>query len=72
LLRFYDNTAVVVESDIKLDVVPEDPDNNRVLECALASQAAYIITGDGHLLEIGEFEGIVILPPTGFLMLLSL
>ena len=72
LLRFYMSTAVVVESDIKLDVVQEDPDDNRVLECALASQASYIVTGDGHLLELGEFEGIMILPPAGLLTLLQL
>ena len=72
LLRYYDNTAVVVESEIRLEVVQEDPDDNRVLECALTSQAAYIVTGDGHLLELGEFEGIVILPPAGFLTLLRL
>jgi putative PIN family toxin of toxin-antitoxin system len=72
LQRLYKTTAIVVESEIKLDVVHEDPDDNRVLECALASQASYIVTGDKHLLELGEFEGIMILPPAGFLIVLQL
>ena len=72
LLRFYMSTAVVVESEITLDVVQKDPDDNRVLECALASQASYIITGDGHLIELEEFDGITILSPAGFLTLLQL
>jgi putative PIN family toxin of toxin-antitoxin system len=72
LLRFYARTAVVVESEITLAVVQEDPDDNRVLECALASQASYIVTGDGHLLELEEFDGITILSPAGFLTLLQL
>ena len=72
LLRFYTSAAIMVESEIKLDEVQEDPDDNRVLECALASQASYIVTGDNHLLKLGEFEGIVILSPAGFLTLLQL
>lgn len=62
----------MVASDIRLEVVPEDSDDNRVLECALAAQAAYAVTGDGHLLALQEFEGIPILPPAGFLTLLQL
>jgi predicted nucleic acid-binding protein len=33
-----------------------------VLECALIGNASYSITGDHHLLEIEEYQGIVILP----------
>jgi predicted nucleic acid-binding protein len=48
-------------------VIKADPADNRVLECALESRAACIVTGDGHLLDLGQFEGIPILGVAGFL-----
>jgi putative PIN family toxin of toxin-antitoxin system len=45
---------------ITLDAVPDDPDDNRVLECAVAAGAALIVSGDGDLLRLGNFEGIQI------------
>ena len=41
-----------------IDAVPEDPSDNRVLECAL--EADYIVSGDHHLLNLREFRGIKI------------
>jgi len=63
--------ALVVHPDLHLQVVTEDPDDNRVLECALSSDAEFIISGDNHLLSLGEFRGIQILPPAGFLVFLG-
>ena len=64
--------ATVVEPELRLAVIEKDPDDNRILECAVAGNASYIITGDKHLLEIKEYQGIVILSPAGFLTLLEL
>jgi predicted nucleic acid-binding protein len=33
-----------------------DPDDNRVLECALASRATHIVTGDRDLLALDPFR----------------
>ena len=44
-----------------------DPDDNMILELAVASQAACIITGDPHLLTLHPFRGISILSPADFL-----
>jgi putative PIN family toxin of toxin-antitoxin system len=44
-----------------LDAVPADPDDNRILECAIAAGAATIVTGDKHLLRLGSYEGIRIM-----------
>ena len=44
-----------------------DPDDNRVLECAAAFKADFIITGDGHLLKLLHFRGMDILTPADFL-----
>jgi putative PIN family toxin of toxin-antitoxin system len=41
-----------------LDVVKDDPDDNRIVECAVASGSDCIVTGDNHLLRLGEYAGI--------------
>jgi len=57
---------------MELDVVGDDPDDNRVLECAIASGANYIVSTDDHLLDLEEYQGIEVLPPAGFIVLLNI
>lgn len=52
--------ADVIRPDTRISVIADEPDN-RVLECAVAGSADAIVSGDGHLLELGEFRGIRIL-----------
>ena len=51
----------------RVNAVREDPDDNRILECALAADADVIVSGDRHLLKLGAHEGITILTPRDFL-----
>ena len=44
-----------------------DPDDNRVLECAVEGKADAIVTGDHHLLALGTFQSVSILTPRSFL-----
>ena len=56
----------------KVDVVKEDPDDNKIIECALASNSNYIITYDKkHLLVLKEYKGIKIITPEEFLKILK-
>ena len=51
-----------------LKVVEADPDDNKVIECAVAGAATHIITGDRrHLLPLGSYQGIVIITAADFL-----
>jgi putative PIN family toxin of toxin-antitoxin system len=43
-------------------IVQTDPDDNMVLERGVADSANYIVSGDVHLLDLKEFEGIRITP----------
>jgi uncharacterized protein len=52
---------------IRVSAVGDDPDDNRILECAFAASADTIISGDGHLLRLRVYEGIAILTPREFL-----
>jgi putative PIN family toxin of toxin-antitoxin system len=61
------SNANLVEPDFQLNAVPDDPDDNRVLECAVAGKADSVVSGDRHLLRIGCYEGIAIVTVRQFL-----
>lgn len=52
--------ATMVEPETELRVLDDEPDN-RILECAVASRASAIVTGDKHLLALKAYEGIGIM-----------
>lgn len=60
-------TAVVTHSKASLDVVKDDPSDNKYLECAVEGLADYIISGDSHLTDLRSFRGITIVTPAQFL-----
>jgi putative PIN family toxin of toxin-antitoxin system len=60
-------TAIIVEPIDKINVVKEDSDDNRILECAISGKADYVVTGDCHLLKIREYGGVKIITANEFL-----
>ncbi len=60
-------SATSVVPTVTLQVVERDPDDDRVLECAVTAKAEFIVTGDSDLLSLGEYEGIQIIQVTEFL-----
>jgi putative PIN family toxin of toxin-antitoxin system len=54
-----------------IEEVKADPADNMFLECAVASGAQIIISGDEHLLSLKGFRGIPILSPNEFLAAFS-
>ena len=44
-----------------LHVVTADSDDDKILECAVSGKAAFIVSGDKHLLDLEIYEGIPIL-----------
>jgi len=64
--------ADIVKPESSIETVEKDPDDDRVLECAVAAKADFIISGDQHLLEFEEFQGIEILSPTAFVAWVSI
>ena len=50
----------------KIDVIKDDPDDNKIIACAIESSSEYIITYDNHLLKLKEFRGIKIITPEEF------
>ena len=53
----------------ELNLIKEDPADNKILETALIGDASYIITQDKHLLNLYKFKNIKIIKPKEFLLL---
>lgn len=58
--------AEVVRPDFELSDC-EDPDDNRILEAAVAGRVACIVSGDRHLLRMKRFRGVEIVTVNDFL-----
>jgi putative PIN family toxin of toxin-antitoxin system len=50
---------VVVGEPLK--VVPDDPDDDKFVECAVAANAAVIVSGDQHLLTLKRYREVEVL-----------
>lgn len=59
--------STIVKPKEKIDIIKDDPDDNKILECAKEGKVQFIITNDKHLLKIKVFEGIKIVTPKEFL-----
>ncbi len=60
--------ATIMRPQSRVDMIHEDPDDNRTLEAALEARANLIISGDKrHVLPLKTFEGIRILSAADFL-----
>jgi putative PIN family toxin of toxin-antitoxin system len=66
LLKHISRVATVIKPVIKIELLQDETDN-KILECAKASSANLIVTGDKHLLSLKEFEGTGITRVAGFL-----
>jgi uncharacterized protein len=59
--------ALIATSGVKvtptwtLNAVPSDPDDNRILECAIEARADVIVTGDGDLLRLQSYRSVRII-----------
>lgn len=61
VLSWLHDPVRLVVPKARLDVVKVDPDDNRIIECAVEAGAEAVITGDDHLLGLGDYRGIAFL-----------
>ena len=57
----------LTEPTKKVDIIKEDPDDNKIIECAIASNSEFILTYDKHLLKHRMYEDIKIITPEPFM-----
>lgn len=60
-------TTSLIEKETTIKVLKESPWGNTYLSCALNGRADFIVSGDEHLLNLGEYQGIQIVTPARFL-----
>jgi len=63
--------AEIIIPQIILDVIKEDPPDNRILECAVAGHTDLIVSGNRHLLRLKSYQSIPIVRPIDFLRTLG-
>ncbi len=60
----------IITPSKKFNVITDEADN-RILECAVAFDADYIISGDKHLLKLKKYKNIKILSPYEFIKIID-
>lgn len=63
--------SIFTAKTLNINVVDDDPDDNKFLECAVALDSKIIISGDKHLKEIKKYIDIEIVSPKEFIDLYS-
>jgi len=54
-----------------LNAVPNDPDDNKFVECAVEGRAEYIVSRDDDLLRLGRYDTVRIVDDVEFLNILT-
>lgn len=68
-LKVLGRVANIVSPKRKVNVIKEDEIDNRIIECAMAGNASYLVTKDKHLLRLRSYGNIRIVTPREFLSL---
>lgn len=55
--------AQIIKPTEKINVIKSDPDDNKILECAVAGKAELIVSADSDLIKLKNFQGIGIVHP---------
>jgi putative PIN family toxin of toxin-antitoxin system len=67
IVAYATNLATVFDVPTGEPIVLADPDDDVFLRCAVGAGGAYVISGDHHLLDLGEHAGIPIVSVRDFL-----
>ncbi len=62
----------IIVPNVTVDIIHDDPADNRILECAVAGHADVIVSGDRHLRKLKSYQGMPIVRPVDFRRTLGL
>ena len=65
-LRLLRRVCLVVDPAKDMAIPELSEADNRILDCAMASDARYLVTGDRAIQQLGDVQGILIVSPTEF------
>jgi len=64
--------ADVIKPAVSLNVITRDPDDNRVIECAVVGRCRYVVSRDRDLLDLKRYDEIEVVNAGQFLGVLNL
>jgi hypothetical protein len=70
-LQAFAEITILVSGTTEVEPVEDDPDDTKILACAVESKADFIVSGDHHLTDLGSFRGIPIVNPDAFLAFMA-
>ncbi len=71
-IKWLKNFCIVVVPKAHSDpIVKLDVSDDKFLDCAVAGEVDYIVSGDKHLLNLEEYQGIKIVKPADFIRILK-
>jgi conserved hypothetical protein TIGR00305 len=59
----------VIEPEVNIEAVADDPDDDKILECAVAGDVDCLVSGDSHLLDLENYRGMSIYSPAELIRL---
>ena len=71
LLQRLEAAALEVYPAELIEVITDDPSDNRLLEAGVAGNADFIVSGDRHLLSLGSYASLAIVTPARFAAILA-
>ena len=63
--------AIITPGEILAEGVSDDPADDMIIACALEGRGDFIISGDHHLTDLKNYQGIKIVAPSTFLALIA-
>jgi putative PIN family toxin of toxin-antitoxin system len=54
----------------RLDIIKEDPDDNRILECAVEAKSDFIVSSDKDLLRLGNYGDVRMVTAKEFMVMM--
>jgi len=67
IIALFKDTFEIVTPSMRVRAISSDPQDNHVIEAALAARAKYIISGDKHLLELMKWDDVHLISPAQFM-----
>lgn len=67
LIEIIKERAVMTPGMLEINVIKDDPTDNKFLVCAKEAAADFIVSGDKHLKDIKQFENIKIVDAKTFI-----
>jgi predicted nucleic acid-binding protein len=68
-ILFSKGRVTITRDECPVNVIKDDPSDNKFLSCADAAGAKYILSGYKHLLKLGSYKDVSIVTPKQFVNL---